>query len=53
MDQLKTWLMSLGTGILTNVLSAVVVCVLGILTIRVIMVLLKRTLSSTKRSSCL
>ena len=29
MDQLKTWLMSLGTGILTNVLSAVVVCVLG------------------------
>ena len=48
MDQLKTWLMGLGAGILTNVLSALVVCVLGILTIRLLMALLKRTLASTK-----
>ena len=48
MDQLKTWLMGLGTGILTNVLSALLVCVLGILSIRLLMALLKRTLASTK-----
>ena len=40
--------MGLGAGILTNVLSALVVCVLGILTIRLLMALLKRTLASTK-----
>ena len=47
-DTLKTWLTELGAGAASKFLSAIVILVLGLLVIRLIMKLLKRTLEKSK-----
>ncbi len=48
MDEMKIWLMQMGTGLLNKVFSALIILVIGILTIRLVMLLVKRTLEKTK-----
>lgn len=48
MNEMKAWLMGLGTGAMTRILSALIVGVIGILVIRLVMMMVKRTLASTK-----
>ena len=48
LDSLKTWLTELGTGAASKFLSAVIILVLGLLIIRLIMNLLKKTLEKSK-----
>ena len=48
LDSLKTWLTELGAGAASKFLSSVVILVLGLMVIRLIMKLLKKTLEKSK-----
>ena len=48
LDTLKSWLTELGTGTANKLLSAIIILVLGLLVIRLVMKLLKRTLEKSK-----
>lgn len=46
--ELKTWLLGLGTGLLTKVFTAVIIAVAGILLIRIVMKMLTKLLENSK-----
>ena len=48
LTQLKSWLLSLGTGLLTKVFTALIIAVAGILVIRIVMTALNKLLEKSK-----
>jgi small conductance mechanosensitive channel len=48
LTQLKTWLLGLGTGLLTKVFTALIIAVAGILVIRIVMTALNKLLEKSK-----
>ena len=47
-SQISTWLLSLGTGLLTKAFTAVIIAVAGLLIIRLVMLMLTKLLSGSK-----
>ena len=48
LQKIETWLTDLGTGVMGNLLSAVLILVIGLVVIRLVMMLVKKTLAKSK-----